>query len=517
MAKKTSLQSTSKNRITQTITAPQTGSFYSEPDRAKEAFALVIVWSAEGAQRLGELAWVTGARPWILGRGLRGGEDQGKRLLFGRQLPDSWSPTGPLTEPSISRHQLTIHLSRGALSVGVVGRCPTFINGELIKESAQLSAGDLITFKNQVMLLCVERLTTIPAMPASTDGQWRDHQFGQPDSCGMVGESAAIWELRARLASLGSLDEHALILGESGAGKELAAQSIHKLSSRSQYPFVSRNAATIPDSLIDAELFGHAQNFPNPGMPERPGLLGSAHRGSLFLDEIGDLPQPAQTHLLRVMDNDGEYQRLGESQIRSADVRLIAATNRELEVFRADLLARFMVRVELSGLDKRCEDIPLLAQHLLRLALDDSPSLSRFQDSKTGHFRLDPKLIEKLLKWPYTTHIRELKRLLMESASMSTDQYISGAFIELPERRTSEAGPHAGSQVGSQAGSQATSTQPPVHNDLESLTKDDIIEALAETQGNVTRAARVLELSSRYALIRLLKKYEVDPADYRDA
>jgi transcriptional regulator with GAF, ATPase, and Fis domain len=97
-----------------------------------------------------------------------------------------------------------------------------------------------------------------------------------------------------------------LLLGESGAGKELAARAIHGLGDRRARPLVARNAATMPETLIGAELFGNVKNFPNPGMPERPGLIGEADRSTLFLDEIGDLPEACQVHLLRVLDDGGE-------------------------------------------------------------------------------------------------------------------------------------------------------------------------------------------------------------------
>ena len=138
-----------------------------------------------------------------------------------------------------------------------------------------------------------------------------------------------------------------LLLGESGTGKELAARAVHQLSQRGRQQFVARNAATLPAGLIDAELFGNAKNYPNPGMPERRGLIGEADGGSLFLDEIGELPVELQAHLLRVLDGDGEYQRLGEGVARRSNFRLIAATNRDPSTLKHDLAARFTARIEL--------------------------------------------------------------------------------------------------------------------------------------------------------------------------
>src|SRR5690348_15490748 len=122
---------------------------------------------------------------------------------------------------------------------------------------------------------------------------------------------------------------HVLLTGASGTGKELAARAIHALSKRSGQRLVARNAATLPESLIDAELFGNAKNYPNPGMAERAGLVGQADGSTLFLDEIAELPSSSQAHLLRVLD-DGEYHRLGDGLARRSDFRLVAATNRDV-------------------------------------------------------------------------------------------------------------------------------------------------------------------------------------------
>src|SRR5262249_49824490 len=151
---------------------------------------------------------------------------------------------------------------------------------------------------------------------------------------------------------------HVLLVGPSGCGKELAAQAIHARSTRASRKLVSRNAATLPPGLIDAELFGNVANYPNAGMAERPGLIGEADGSTLFLDEIGELPETLQAHLLRVLDEGGEYQRLGDARRRKSDLRLVAATNRSIDELKPDLAARLPLRVALHGLDERPEDIP---------------------------------------------------------------------------------------------------------------------------------------------------------------
>jgi transcriptional regulator of aromatic amino acid metabolism len=134
--------------------------------------------------------------------------------------------------------------------------------------------------------------------------------------------------------------------------------------------------ATLPLGIGDAELFGNTRNYPNAGMPERPGLFGQANGGVLFFDEIAELPVEQQAHLLRVLDADGEYQRLGEATTGRSDVLLIAATNRDLSALKNDFRARFTTVVELAPLSSRSEDVPLLARHLLGAAARRSPEVA---------------------------------------------------------------------------------------------------------------------------------------------
>jgi two-component system nitrogen regulation response regulator GlnG/two-component system response regulator HydG len=304
----------------------------------------------------------------------------------------------------------------------------------------------------------------------------------------MVGESPALWALRDDLAFAAAARKHVLLLGESGAGKELAARAIHALSDRGHRSLAARNAATLPEGLVDAELFGTAKNYPNPGTPERSGLVGEADGSTLFLDEIGELPLAVQAHLLRVLDRDGEYQRLGESRVRKSDLRLICATNRGLDALKHDLLARLPLRVTLPGLDERREDIPLLVRHVL-LGLCESTSglLDRFFERRAGRIaepRIDPDLIELLLRHRYTTHVRELERLLWLALSTSHDDFIA-----------------ATNEVRAALVPMTGSEPEPDRGAVES--------ALEASAGNVTRAARLLGLRNRYVLYRLMKRLGV--------
>jgi two-component system nitrogen regulation response regulator GlnG/two-component system response regulator HydG len=241
-------------------------------------------------------------------------------------------------------------------------------------------------------------------------------------------------------------------------------------------------------------------------MPDRPGLLGQADGGFLFLDEIGELPAELQAHLLRVLDAGGEYQRLGESVVRRSNFRLIAATNRDPSELKPDLLARLTVRVELPPLAERREDIPLLARHLVACAAETSPEVAgRFITRASGeqpNVRVDAKLVDDLLRREYHANVRELDAILWAAMAASRGDVIAwsedaarpaGATIV---RRDEAAGP---SRI------QRTRTLrnfEPSH--------EDILLALARENGNVARAAQTLGLSSRYALYRLLSKLGID-------
>jgi two-component system nitrogen regulation response regulator GlnG/two-component system response regulator HydG len=252
--------------------------------------------------------------------------------------------------------------------------------------------------------------------------------------------------LRERIAFVGPREPHVLVLGESGVGKELAARALHALSPRGKWPLITRSAATLPPERVDIELFGNARNYPNPGLAERPGLLGAAHRSTLFLDDIGEMPPPFQDHLLRVLDAGGEYQRLGDAAVRTADVRIIAATSRPLFELRRDLRARLALTVEIPGFAERREDIPLLSRHLLRrMAVREDEALGeRFfegWDGTTGEPRVTPALVSMLLRHRFTHHARELQGLLWRAVVGSSDKRYVDRTKAMEEEMCVEPGP----------------------------------------------------------------------------
>ena len=398
---------------------------------------LVVLWSRDEPERMGEVLFPPPGDygPWIFGRG-ETREDE-RRLLLARQRPGMRMASGPLTSPRISRAQLRLSPMRtGTILVENIGRCPLHHRGHEVAR-AELAPGETLSLHNELLFLCARRAPTMPA-PIDDPGA-SPHPFGGPDAFGLVGESPAAWELRERIAAIARQAFHVAILGPSGSGKELVAQAIHARSARGDKPIVSRNAATIPEGLADAELFGNIRNYPNPGIPERPGLAGQAHESTLFLDEFGELPRSLQAHLLRLMDG-GEYQRLGEATTRRSDLRVLAATHRPESDFRDDILARLKVRITVPGLDARREDIPLLAVHLIRKHTAADPGiLARFFPDGDPHRvpRLSPVLVESLVLHPYATHVRELEALLIRACLDSRGGYVTLRREPSPDAQSS--------------------------------------------------------------------------------
>ncbi len=455
-----------------------------------DALALVIAWSAEEPARIGEVASLPQASGvHVLGRA---DDDAAReRIRFIRQRPGHASRATSVEGRAISRRQLTVVVEDDALAVERVGRCPMHVNGQPA-DKAVLSPGDTLLLERQLLLYVTRRPKLLVPLRHFPDPSWGE--YGEPDAVGFIGESAVAWRLRDRLAFAAKSDAHVLLVGESGTGKELAARAIHELSTRQAGPLVSRNAATLPSGLIDAELFGNVRNYPNAGMPERPGLVGQANGGTLFLDEIGELPAEMQSHLLRVLDAEGEYQRLGEATPRRSDMRLVGATNRDPRTLKHDLLARLTVRIELPPIGERREDIPLLLRHLLLRAATRVPDLAkRFVSKRTGlaTARIEPELVDHLLRRPLPLNVRELDALLWRA--METAR---GDVLALTEEVRADA----------EAGGEPESVQSARNAEP---TAEEIRGVLDREGGSITRAAKALGLTSRYALYRLLKKHGI--------
>lgn len=437
----------------------------------------------------------------VFGRGGRDKDDRLVRALPIRQRPERNDHAPLSNDPFLSREQLHISVieatpgGRARIHIKNVGKRDLLDEDGTVAPELTIESGQLAEVRGRLLLLAGERPEAMPA--ARSLSKKREHVFGDADADGFVGESLGAWKLRDVMAFVAARTAHVLLLGESGTGKEIVANAIHRLSTRKAKRLVSRNAATLPAGLIDAELFGHVANYPNVGMPERPGLIAEADGSTLFLDEIGELSHELSTRLLRVLDEKGEYQRLGDSRMRASNFRLIGATNRALASLKEDVAARFRLRIHVPPLRERREDIPLLARHLLRRAAQQDPQIGeRFLagwDGQIGEPRISIELMRRLVTHSYRTNIRELDVLLWASLGSS-----AGEIAELTpeveeattEAATEDAEPSAGPRV-----------------DVRSLTMDDVKAALERAGGVHERAWRDLGLANRHVLKRLVKKF----------
>jgi two-component system, NtrC family, response regulator HydG len=456
---------------------------------------MVIAWARQEPRRSGELAVIPPrSDKLVLGRGESEGEP---RLTFLRPRPGRLEPAAPLTARALSRRQVELVARGDGVEVRRVGRCPMRINGADCEEG-RLEPGDTLALGQELVLSCARRPACPP--PLHYFGTEDVGTFGGPDRLGIIGEAPSTWRLREEIAFAAKSDRHVLIVGESGTGKELAALAVRGISPRANGPFVARNAATLPPTLLDAELFGNQRNYPNPGMAERAGLIGQADGGTLFLDEIGELPLDLQSHLLRVLDAGGEYQRLGEPTLRRSDFRLLAATNQDPSALRPDFLARLVVRVEVPPLSERRQDIPLLARHLVLRASESSPELvDRFIDTNADGFvdvRMDSKLVDALLRYDFEMNVRTLEALLWKVIASSPGDTL--LFTPSLFARETPSTPPAQSQPNVP---RSRNPEP---------TEAEIREALRGAGNNVALAAKNLGLSSRYALYRQLVKLGID-------
>ncbi len=444
---------------------------------------LVLAWSLDEPERIGEVVSI--ARPVSIGRGGPLPDDPAPRGTLARIRPGALDEGDPIANARISRLHLVLEpLDEESLRLRSLGRATVRINSKAVTD-ATARAGDTIEIHNAAVFVVSSR----PVEPPAVRGLSIQFDWGRPDPYGIVGESEAVWKLREQLAFAASTDRHVLVLGESGVGKELAARAVHGMSERRDKTFIARNAATMPETLIDAELFGNVKNYPNPGMPERAGLIGEADGSTLFLDEIGDLPEKCQVHLLRVLDADGEYQRLGEARTRRSAFRLVAATNRAPESLKHDFLARFTHRIALPGLADRRDDIALvLGEILRRTAAKHRGIADRFFERRMGSVaepRLAPDLVVRLLRHPYTHHVRELERIVWLALGTADADYIGltpAVEAELRESAESE-------------------------TEAAEIDRDTLAAALAQHGRSPTKAAKALGLKNRYVLLRLLKKH----------
>jgi two-component system response regulator AtoC len=313
-----------------------------------------------------------------------------------------------------------------------------------------------------------------------------------------VGQAPAVKRLLEQIGKIASTDVTVLITGESGTGKEVTAREIHNRSPQSGEPFVAVNIGGIHEGLMESELFGHEKGSFTGAAGRKQGLFELAGRGTIFLDEVGEMPMALQVKLLRVLQ-ERKVRRLGGNSDIPINARIISATNRDLEAlikegrFREDLYYRLNVfRLNPPPLRERKEDIPLLIDHLL------SRLCARMGRAKPD---IDKGVIQSLAAYPFPGNVRELENILERALIYCEDNTIKEGDIDLHKG-------NSGSQnqgTCCMQGMAETSTQTGDQS-MEDIEKKAILEVLARCNGNRTKAAEILGLS-RKTILNKLKSY----------
>lgn len=354
----------------------------------------------------------------------------------------------------------------------------------LAVEGMKAGASDFITkpWSNRELMRSVDT-----ALSLSSDH--KDSQGVSMDRCGIIGESQALKTVLERVERVAPTDASVLILGENGTGKEMIARAIHANSRRHNAPFVAVNLGGIPRTLFESEMFGHVKGSFTGAVADRKGRFAMADGGTIFLDEIGDLDHASQVKMLRVLQ-EHTYEPLGDSHQRHADVRVVCATNADLEsmvaerTFREDLFYRInLITLRLPALRERRSDIPLLVRHFI-------------SDYATREHVAIPEVSSEAMTWlsarPWPGNIRELRNLVEQTMIVSGGPRLDVSdFASLVSERPL-------SQASRNGGGDDTT--------LDNLEKTAVKAALDSAGGNLTVAAAALGIT-RQSLYRRMEKY----------
>jgi len=383
-------------------------------------------------------------------------------------------------------------------------RCDLFIRGAFKKIKCSLirKDGRPLNFLKNASVIRDSRGQVIGGVETFTDlseilardqviSHLRQELSKEDGFFGLVGRSPVMLQLFELLTSAAASEAPVILYGESGTGKELAASALHRLSPRAQGPFIKVNSAALNESLLESELFGHVKGAFTGADKTRVGRFEAAHRGSIFLDEIGDLPQATQAKLLRVFQ-EKVIEKVGDHRPIPVDVRIITATNQDLESlmaagrFREDLFFRInVIPIQLPPLRKRREDIPLLVEHFLGQSADKSDK------PITG---LSREALEILLRYDWPGNVRELMNVIDYAFVLCHEGVISPEHLpaQLTDALPSPPRPRRDAPTGATR-----------------ATREDILDALKAANGKKSEAARLLGVS-RVTLWKWLKEHQVE-------
>ena len=369
-------------------------------------------------------------------------------------------------------------------------------DNELAREAVGAGADDYLNkpYKNEDLLLRINIVEQRLKLSREIVRLKRQIQADVPFS-NIIGQSTVMKSLFRMVDKIAEFKSTVLIHGESGTGKELLARALHDRSPRSSEAFVAINCGAIPENLLESELFGHVRGAFTDAIRNKQGLFEEADRGTLFLDEIGELPMSLQVKLLRALQ-ESEIRRVGENQIRKIDTRILTATIRDLaeEVeagnFREDLFYRLNVlSIRIPPLRERPEDIPLLVEHFLDRCNEKLG---------TSVASVDPPAMKAMMEYSWPGNVRELENLIERAVILCDGQRITPDLLTDKVRSTPPR------PVANLPGGQLS-----IKKTVRAIEEELIRRALAETNGNRTRASKLLEISHRTLLYKL-KDYGID-------
>ena len=361
---------------------------------------------------------------------------------------------------------------------------------QLAVQGMQAGAFDFITkpWNNAALLQRIETALELTAAPKEVP----EEQTTALNRSHIIGKSKGLMEVLNTVARIARTNASVLITGESGTGKELIAEAIHINSQRVKQPFVKVNLGGISQSLFESEMFGHKKGAFTDASADRIGRFEMANKGTIFLDEIGDLDPSCQVKLLRVLQ-DQTFEVLGDSRPRKVDVRVVSATNADLRkmvserTFREDLFYRInLITVKLPSLRERREDIPLLARHF-------ADRQAEINGLPRTEFSADA--LNFLSRLPYPGNIRELKNLVERTILVSGKPTLDASDFDAQYLRHDE--PVKASESSSLAGMT-----------LDEIERQTILQALDRHKGNLSQVAMTLGIS-RAALYRRLEKFNI--------
>jgi transcriptional regulator with GAF, ATPase, and Fis domain len=331
-------------------------------------------------------------------------------------------------------------------------------------------------------------------MTSATEEFYEEEQSEKDSAEGLIGESPAWRKVLQQIDLVAASDAAVLITGESGTGKELVAKAIHAKGSRRDRPLVKVNCAAIAPDLFESEFFGHVKGAFTGAHRDRVGRFGLAHGGTIFLDEVGEIPLALQGKLLRVLQ-EGQYERVGEDRTRKVDVRVIAATNHDLGNeaeagrFRQDLFYRLSVfPIHVAPLRERLDDVPLLAEHFMRKL--------NWRDRSNMPVRLSEENVSALLNYHYPGNVRELENIIERAGILThcflyklTVQQILDAMLLSEQRKQLDA--IAKEPLVADGGQQKKIM---TYAEMKNLERENLISALQATNYRIYGAGGAAEL-----------------------